>query len=286
MSALRRGQATVELALGLLLLVPVVMLGWAFAESGFLSMKVTEAADSALWDSSADRRPLALAEAREGAQARYRDFDGRSASAASGPHREAGTVSEGLTVSCRATTVAITQPGFLDRAMAPPTARSCTATAQTRLFGGFTRTQCAYGRPRGVGGPCEGAQTLAIGDGALLNPAECAVSQNGGGCANAELFGKVDALYAASPPSQAPLSLVKATLRELPPHAATALGTYVSFRGEESMFEESVPYPGDGEFPRWQTTPYDSHFQYRLSYDARSDCYLGRPCVGTSLDAP
>ena len=48
-----RGQATVELALGLLIFVTVLIFGIHFAEMGFLSLKVTEASASAIWDATA-----------------------------------------------------------------------------------------------------------------------------------------------------------------------------------------------------------------------------------------
>ncbi|HZI03175.1 MAG TPA: TadE family protein [Archangium sp.] len=89
-----RGQSTAELALCLLVFVTVVMFGIHFAEVGYLSLKVHEAAVSPLWDSTAFRvhrmrenretigdfsafpaiAPRVMANARE----RYRDFDGRS----------------------------------------------------------------------------------------------------------------------------------------------------------------------------------------------------------------
>ncbi len=48
----RRGQATVELALFALVFVTVLTLGIHFAEIGYLSIKVQEAANSALWDTT------------------------------------------------------------------------------------------------------------------------------------------------------------------------------------------------------------------------------------------
>ncbi|QRN95039.1 pilus assembly protein [Archangium violaceum] len=89
-----RGQSSVELALGLTVFVTVVMVGIHFAEVGYLSLKVHQAAVSPLWDSTALRvhrmrgqqddigdfgtfdaiAPRVMANARE----RYRDFDGRS----------------------------------------------------------------------------------------------------------------------------------------------------------------------------------------------------------------
>ncbi|WNG55458.1 pilus assembly protein [Archangium gephyra] len=99
---LPRGQSTVELALCLLVFVTVLIFGIHFAEVGYLSLKVHEAAVSPLWDSTAFRVHRML-ENREkvsdfgafdsiaprvmdNAQARYRDFDGRSSTPGTRTH--------------------------------------------------------------------------------------------------------------------------------------------------------------------------------------------------------
>jgi hypothetical protein len=50
-----RGQGTVELAIGLLVFVTVLIFGIHFAELSFLSLKTTEAASYAIWDSTGRR---------------------------------------------------------------------------------------------------------------------------------------------------------------------------------------------------------------------------------------
>ena len=50
---MRRGQATTELALGLLVFVTVLLFGLFLAELPYLSLKVTEATGSAVWDATA-----------------------------------------------------------------------------------------------------------------------------------------------------------------------------------------------------------------------------------------
>ncbi|MBX7098800.1 MAG: pilus assembly protein [Myxococcaceae bacterium] len=87
----RRGQATVELALGSIVFITVLLFGIHFAEAGWLSLKVHEAANSALWEATAPRhqrmypfyddQPFdALFAAGTGvadvATDRYADFDG------------------------------------------------------------------------------------------------------------------------------------------------------------------------------------------------------------------
>lgn len=91
-----RGQSTLELALGLMLFVSVVIFGIHFAEVGYLSIKVHEAAVSPIWDSTALRvhrmmpdekkigdfsaLPSIAPAVQANANARYSDFDGRSSS--------------------------------------------------------------------------------------------------------------------------------------------------------------------------------------------------------------
>jgi hypothetical protein len=84
----RRGQAMVEAVLGLLVFLTVLMFGIYFAEVGFLSVKVQEAASAPLWDATARRMHLLPSDfnqsrssadtARDLARDRYADFDGRS----------------------------------------------------------------------------------------------------------------------------------------------------------------------------------------------------------------
>lgn len=95
-SSSARGQATVELALGLLVFITVLVFGIHFAEVGMMKLRVQQAATAALWDTTGvrmhrfntpgnsppdfftanqmrdqnNRRP------EQAAEARYRDFDG------------------------------------------------------------------------------------------------------------------------------------------------------------------------------------------------------------------
>ncbi|HLL04008.1 MAG TPA: TadE family protein [Myxococcaceae bacterium] len=89
-----RGQSMVELALALIVFVTVIMFGIHFAEVGYLSLKVHEAAVSPMWDATALRthrirhHPTNIGDFRyvhsiapvvtQDARQRYRDFDGRS----------------------------------------------------------------------------------------------------------------------------------------------------------------------------------------------------------------
>ncbi|RKH52731.1 pilus assembly protein [Corallococcus llansteffanensis] len=83
-----RGQSIVEAAIGVTLFVTVLVFGIHFAEVGFLSLKVQEAAVSALWNGThGDMHTIpvdygdghdSMRRAAEDAQARYADFNGLS----------------------------------------------------------------------------------------------------------------------------------------------------------------------------------------------------------------
>ena len=111
-----RGQSMAELVLGLIVFVTVVAFGIHFAEVGYLSVRVHEAAVSPLWDATALRvhrmRPqqdaigdfstfpaIAPAVTRD-ANARYRDFDGRRSSNFSPSITHVFTRMDGMQVQC------------------------------------------------------------------------------------------------------------------------------------------------------------------------------------------
>jgi hypothetical protein len=83
-----RGQAMVELVLGSLVFVTILVFGIHFAEIGYLSLKVTEAANSAMWDTTtyqlhdwpgdASAASTAASKAAADATQRYGGLDGRS----------------------------------------------------------------------------------------------------------------------------------------------------------------------------------------------------------------
>lgn len=112
-----RGQAAVEFALGSLVFVTVLLFGIHFAEVGYLSAKVHEAAAAAMWDATAYRSysfgvngvngsfynasinavpSYALA---NGAAARYADWDGRTSTAGAAP-KLVLTEAQPMTVQC------------------------------------------------------------------------------------------------------------------------------------------------------------------------------------------
>jgi hypothetical protein len=113
-----RGQSTVELAVSLIVFVTVVMFGIHFAEVGYLSLKVHEAAVSPLWDATALRthrirhHPNNIGDfshihsippsVNNDARRRYRDFDGRSSTSERGDRRISHVFTEvrGMQVQC------------------------------------------------------------------------------------------------------------------------------------------------------------------------------------------
>jgi hypothetical protein len=111
-----RGQAMAELVLGLMLFVTVLAFGIHFAEVGYLSLRVHEAAVSPLWDATALRVhrmrhqqdrigdfstfPAIAPAVMRDANARYRDFDGRRSSNLSTSITHVFTRMDSLQVRC------------------------------------------------------------------------------------------------------------------------------------------------------------------------------------------
>lgn len=125
MNRARRGQATVELALSILVFIPILLLGIYFAEVSALTLRVTQAAASALFDTTGFRMhrfdgpetapaqyyPIdrivdsAGRDPQTRANALYADFDGLSSSNGATTLKLAFTRSAALTVSCKPATL-------------------------------------------------------------------------------------------------------------------------------------------------------------------------------------
>jgi hypothetical protein len=109
-----RGQGTVELALCSIVFVTVLLFGIHFAEVGYMSLKVQEAATFAIWDSTGrkvyDLKNLSDApmdqlvtggtSAERRAEDRYRDFNSLSTGDGTQPVTKALTRGDGLDVEC------------------------------------------------------------------------------------------------------------------------------------------------------------------------------------------
>ncbi|AFE07654.1 putative pilus biogenesis operon protein [Corallococcus coralloides DSM 2259] len=106
-----RGQSIVEAALGVTLFITILVFGIHFAEVGFLSLKVQEAAVSALWNgthgrmhslliSDFDPAEDSMRQGGEDAQARYADFNGLSSVNRGDTITQVFTRGSDLRVSC------------------------------------------------------------------------------------------------------------------------------------------------------------------------------------------
>jgi hypothetical protein len=111
---MRRGQATVELALGSMVFITILLFGIHFAEFGWLSLKVQEAQTWAMWEATGRRVQQlpngagntvgfdnTLAALGPTATREYRDFDGRSGVNRGGVIVAALTRAENMTVECQ-----------------------------------------------------------------------------------------------------------------------------------------------------------------------------------------
>lgn len=196
-----RGQGTVETALGLLVFVTVLAFGVHFAELSFLSLKVHEAATSALWDTTA--RPLprgaergeAIHQAGVEATRAYSGFDGRTSARGAVSALQVVTRGEGLRVRCEADPRLVPMPrARLDPFAGRDGGMRCTASARvgprpgalSRRFvdqeeGGFFGVRldagpdflevCALGRA-GARGCGAASFVLLLDDWALTGPEE------------------------------------------------------------------------------------------------------------------
>jgi hypothetical protein len=132
-----RGQSMVELAVALIVFVTVVLFGIHFAEVGYLSLKVHEAAVSPMWDATALRthrmrhHPVEIGDFRyvhaiapsvtQDARRRYNDFDGRSSSDGRPRITHVLTQISGMNVHCRGdNTVAFDVPRGSSPALLEP----------------------------------------------------------------------------------------------------------------------------------------------------------------------
>jgi len=109
-----RGQAMVEMVLGLLVFITLITFAIFFSETIFTSLKVQEAATSAMWDSTGGKMhdwPALLffgtgeakktvKKATQSAQQRYADFDGRTGVNGATTVLQTFSRAQNLSVSC------------------------------------------------------------------------------------------------------------------------------------------------------------------------------------------
>ncbi len=324
-----RGQAAVEAGLGILVMVTVIVFGIHFAEISYLSIKVPEAAASAMWDATAYRhnrmgasidmgpRGNAVTNARNSAQNRYGDLDGRT-SKTGGTVTQAFTRTSGVTVQCAEDAAAAPLAlhaevnSVLGGGMGGVACRAETTLNLINIGkfhdsgdGNFRVDHVAQGRTdykicssgrawSGSGnGNCGGEMFMLLGDWGLTDGSEAAECVLGTGpCANSGYYEAVNELFSNHGAGSGAAGTALAAAVGLPP-MIDENQFFMSFRGEESGFMETVPgsHAGD-EGPNYPVTPgaasgYDAADtqKYQTAYQDRQSgshseqaCWLGLPC--------
>jgi hypothetical protein len=330
-----RGQAAVELSLGMIVLVTILMFGIHFGEMGYLGAKIHEAAASALWDSTAyrthqltpvdipdtptspdyDSTPAVLAVVDMGnpgsAASRYQDFDGRSSANGTAPTM-ALTQAQPIAVTCnKAGDFTLGYPSPFGE----PGGITCSAQADLAVLhmltnfldvggsgsAGFFKenqvhrqvsTLCSSGRFKG--GSCGSIQML-LGDDALHHgfneENECTLTRIGEQpCGDNPNFYNVAHKVFAGPVIGGPYAGRNTGFTGVPESLAAKIipdvpdkvtGFFMSFKGEDSNFNEVVP---DGEV--WETNPHNvplesgqpylNAYTYRKFACSGTYCYLGK----------
>ncbi|WP_224240131.1 TadE/TadG family type IV pilus assembly protein [Hyalangium gracile] len=199
-----RGQAMVETALGVTVLVSIIAFGIYLSEVGFLSLKVQEAAVSALWDGTAGDMHIipisysqagdSMDDAADNAEARYADFNGLSSVNVGGNITQVFTRGQNLTVDCDMGDGPEFRSSFplLTLIYRDNEGTTCTAGADISAFGfprsfldngsgalyqqrhlensGANLRVCAAGRA--VGGVCQGGYSMLVDDWGLAGRLE------------------------------------------------------------------------------------------------------------------
>lgn len=298
----RRGQAAVELAISLTAFVTLLLGALYLAEVGYLSLKVQEAATSALWDAAGRaqhdltggpdearmRAPKleAIALATQRSNQRYAGYDAFNRA---GGLMQVMTRAGPLAVRCEL------DEGIADWAHGSGGGlpAESTAAANQRVYretnaglrctaaGGFdaldgwrgTLRTCAVGRP-GPDGECTGAFALLVDDWGFAGARE-SQSCHLRGCANPGLRAHVEAIYRATLPGGTPASdLARRLLRRPSPLDETA------FRFSFAPGLPADPTYAVGEDQRtWATSPEGGREvpAYGAAYARRTARWLGKP---------
>jgi len=305
-----RAQATVEAALGIFVFVTVLVFGIHFAELGHITLKIQEAVNAAMWDSTSQQMhdvtahtwsqyTTAIMFAESETNTRYRDFDAL---------RTSGSTTSLVFTRATDSRTACRPLSARDRLQPSNPMQYATATypngeigitcegsanfsafriPSTFLDGNMSRAPhlrrvsypaCAIGRPRAGG--CPGALSMLLDDWGYVgqNEArECALAWEGETtCSNQGYYDQVNAVYVATP---APYAGSATRLASLVAGSAPIDEDffYMSFRGSESPngpYMETVQ-SSHGDL-LWETTPFRPPND---RYDApRDDCWLGNPC--------
>ena len=286
-----RGQAVTELALGLLVLVPTLVLGMFLAESSMFRLEATEAATEPLWDATAYSQqqyvggfvltPGAIGTATAEANARMRPrsmvFTQASAprlncggaadmsftiNGTVGPYQDNGGIS--CNVQMAVDSKGLTR-GFADQGTSGFFKEPLSNIKSHFDF-------CANQKCRPF--------KMAIGDWGMVQqgsePEECLLTMDG--CANGGFFGKAKATFTANQGPGTKGNSNKRFMQELvnrvavPDQYDRVTDFQMSYQGE-SDFKEVVPVAeGDTD---WWTTPYVTPKRIE-AYAVRSSKFLGR----------
>ena len=284
-----RGQALVEVTLGLLVLIPIILGGIFFAEAATFRLKATEAATEPLWDATAyqqqsytgnfNRTPSAVSAAEAGALTRGK-AEAMVFTSATKPKLRC-KAGNGLGLSIGPTAGVYTDNG----GMSCQSELTVDPKGMTRFFAeggrGFFEEPLRNMEKQFKFCATEKCKpfVMAVGDWGLTDlngeAEECHLTMSG--CANSGYFAKADAVFQSNrtgggTESQAFVQLVNGVLRSPVAGLPSAVDFQMSFRGSESGFFEQVPVDeGEGA---WRTTP--SLGAWGASYGARSESFLGR----------
>lgn len=301
-TASRRGQATVELALGSIVFVGVLMIGIHLAEYSQLSLKVQEAETAAIWETTHHRvQTRGVSGATSSApfdetlntstgvaprtQQRYEDFDGLSGTNGGNIIGRALTQGSGVRIRCDA------EPSLHFRASV--TAREvlwdvggvrCTADASVRAIripksflqkeddGFFKHTLvrsepmpvCGMGLP--VGGQCLGALSILTNDWGLTGTE---TEQCRNGCGSSPYRGMVQRIFNGGGGAGAALA---STFAGSAPTSAAEF--HFSYAGIESAYTDLVPSESTSNF----VTGGAGVPGGLVSQSSRPNCFLGKAC--------
>lgn len=307
-----RGQSMVELALGAFVLITILIFGIHFAEVGYLTIKVQEAAANALWDTTAkpmhvmpgDFSPLdaATGAAPGEATARYQDFDGRTSQNNGASSTQVFTQAQGLQVSCQGAGLSFNYGsallagvfedvgGFACRAQATVApGPGFPVTFVEEFFGArhydgpSSFTVCSIGRASG--GSCNASFGLLLDDWGFSDSEHgqncpLVINEPNVACAqNSHYYRSVQLPYNAYGRAQgfAATRLAEGVTQQSAPIDEN--GMFMSFTGSDwgDPFFDNVR-PGEGQ-ARWAVNAVFSPVApYTESWNKRAPCWLGLGC--------
>jgi hypothetical protein len=304
-----RGQAAVEMALGLLVFVTIFIFGMHFAEVGFLSLKVQEATNAAVWDSTSRKMHNAVTNdyslwsgavtwADTTTDNRYKDLDGLR-NAGTGI-KQVFTRADNFTATCTAlpggsagvngiAPVSVAADAFGntngDTGIACATRVRLSAfnipqrfvdgangLAQER-YDSIYRNIYACGVGRAVGGSCPGQLGILLDDWGLAGAAEAGECDlyAGANCGNKGFYRMANAVYGGA--GSAGSDLVNAMLAPAGSSPISEGKFWFSFKGSESGYTQNLSSSHGSS--AWQTSPWSAQPEYTVG---RGQCFLGHGC--------